>query len=76
MVAAVDGRAVGVIGVADAIRDTSPAAVAALREAGIEVVMLTGDNEATTNRIASQLEIDAVIAEVLPEDKAAKVAEL
>ena len=76
VVAAVDGRAVGVIGIADAIRDSSPAAVAALHETGIEVVMLTGDNQATAQRIADQLGIDTVIAEVLPADKAAKIAEL
>jgi Cu2+-exporting ATPase len=76
IVAAVDGRASGVIGVADAIRDTSPAAVAELHDLGVEVVMLTGDNEATARRIAQQLGIDTVIAEVLPGDKAAKVAEL
>ncbi|WP_342672064.1 heavy metal translocating P-type ATPase [Sanguibacter gelidistatuariae] len=73
---AVDGRAVGVIALADAVRDTAAAAVAALHESGIEVVMLTGDNEATARRIAEQLGIDTVIAEVLPGDKAAKVAEL
>ena len=76
VVAAVDGRAVGVIGVADAIRDTSRAAVAALHEAGIQTVMLTGDNAATAQRIAAQLGIDTVIADVLPGDKAAKVSEL
>ncbi|MEW1844734.1 HAD-IC family P-type ATPase [Nonomuraea angiospora] len=64
------------IGIADAPRDSSPAAVAALHEAGVEVVMLTGDNEATAWRIAGQLGIDTVIAEVLPGDKAAKIAEL
>jgi Cu2+-exporting ATPase len=52
------------------------AAVAALHEAGIEVVMLTGDNDATARRIAGQLGIDTVIAEVLPGDKSAKIAEL
>ncbi len=76
VVVAVDGRAVGVIGVADAIRATSGAAVAALHDADIEVVMLSGDNEATARRIAGQLGIDTVIAEVLPQDKAAKIAEL
>ena len=64
------------IGIADAARDTSAAAVAALHELGVEVVMLTGDNEATAERIAAQLGIDTVIAEVLPGDKAAKIAEL
>ncbi|GAA2560631.1 heavy metal translocating P-type ATPase [Pseudonocardia hydrocarbonoxydans] len=73
---AVDGRAVGVIALADAARETSAAAVAALHDLGVEVVMLSGDNEATARRIAGQLGIDTVIAEVLPGDKAAKVAEL
>jgi Cu2+-exporting ATPase len=73
---AVDGRVVGVIALADAARETSAAAVAALHEAGVEVVMLSGDNEATARRVASQLGIDTVIAEVLPGDKAAKIAEL
>ena len=73
---AVDGRGVGVIALADAARETAAAAVAALHESGIEVVMLTGDNEATAQRIAEQLGIDTVIAEVLPGDKAEKVAEL
>ncbi|MFG6192169.1 heavy metal translocating P-type ATPase [Nonomuraea sp. JJY05] len=76
VIAAVDGRAVGVIGIADAPRDSSAPAVAALHEAGVEVVMLTGDNEATARRIADRLGIDTVIAEVLPGDKAAKIAEL
>jgi P-type Cu2+ transporter len=73
---AVDGRTVGVLGIADAVRHTSPAAVAALHDAGVEVVMLTGDNRATAQRIADELGIDKVIAEVLPEDKAGQVAEL
>jgi Cu2+-exporting ATPase len=73
---ALDGRATGLIGIADAPRKTSVAAVEALHEAGIEVVMLTGDNRATAERIAERLGIDTVIAEVLPGDKAAKIAEL
>ena len=73
---AVDGRAVGVIALADAARETAAASVAALHELHIEVAMLTGDNEATARRIADQLGIDTVIAEVLPGDKAEKVAEL
>jgi Cu2+-exporting ATPase len=73
---AVDGRAAGLIALADAARETSAAAVAALHELGTEVAMLTGDNQATAERIAGQLGIDVVIAEVLPEDKSAKVAEL
>jgi Cu2+-exporting ATPase len=73
---AVDGTAVGVVGIADAVRDTSAAAVAALHDAGIEVVMLTGDNQATARRIADQLGIDTVIAEVLPQDKAQHIQRL
>jgi Cu2+-exporting ATPase len=73
---AVDGQAAGVIALADAPRETAAAAIAALHESGIEVVMLTGDNEPTAKRIASLLGIDTVIAEVLPEDKSAKIAEL
>ncbi|ABH00857.1 probable copper-exporting ATPase (plasmid) [Rhodococcus jostii RHA1] len=73
---AVDGHGVGVIALADAARDTSAAAVSALHDLGAEVVMLSGDNEATAARIAGQLGIDTVIAEVLPGDKAAKIAEL
>ncbi|KRE65013.1 ATPase P [Arthrobacter sp. Soil736] len=72
----VDGRAAAVIAMADAARETGAAAIAALHEAGIEVVMLTGDNEATAQRIAGQLGIDTVIAEVLPGDKSSKIAEL
>jgi Cu2+-exporting ATPase len=73
---AVDGRGVGVIALADAARQTSAAAVAALHELGAQVVMLSGDNEVTAKRIASQLGIDRVIAEVLPGDKASEIAAL
>jgi Cu2+-exporting ATPase len=73
---AIDGRAVGLIAIADAVRPTAAAAVAALHQAGAHVVMLTGDNLATATRIAELLGIDTVLAEVLPGDKAAKVAEL
>ncbi|WP_146819575.1 HAD-IC family P-type ATPase, partial [Actinotalea fermentans] len=76
VLAAVDGRAVAVVAMADAARETAAAAVEALHALGVEVVMLTGDNEATARRIAGQLGIDTVIAEVLPGDKAEKVAEL
>jgi Cu2+-exporting ATPase len=73
---AVDGRVAGVIGIADAPRPTAAEAVAALHDAHVEVVMLTGDNEATARRIAGRLGIDTVIAEVLPGDKAAQVRKL
>jgi Cu2+-exporting ATPase len=71
-----DGRVAGILAIADAPRPTSRRAVAALREAGVEVVMLTGDNEATARRVASELGISTVVAEVLPADKASRVAEL
>jgi P-type Cu2+ transporter len=76
VVVAVDGQAAGLVAIADAARPTAKAAVEALHEQGVEVVMLTGDNRATAERIAAELGIDTVIAEVLPGDKAAKVAEL
>ena len=66
----------GEIGIADEARPTAAATVRALHELGTKVVMLTGDNEATARRIADQLGIDTVIAEVLPGDKAGKIAEL
>jgi P-type Cu2+ transporter len=73
---AVDGRAAGVLALADAPRDTAAAAVRELHAMDIQVVMLTGDNEATARRIADQLGIDTVIAEVLPAEKSAKVSDL
>jgi P-type Cu2+ transporter len=76
VIAAVDGRATAIFGIADAPRESSAEAVEALHRAGVEVVMLTGDNQATAERIAERLGIDTVIAEVLPGDKAARVAEL
>jgi len=69
-------RVIGLIAIADAIRPTSKAAVAKLRERGIEVVMLTGDNAATAKRIAADLGIDGVLADVLPAQKAEKVKAL
>jgi P-type Cu2+ transporter len=76
VIVGVNGRVAGLIGIADAARPTAAPAIQALHEAEIEVVMLSGDNQATAERIAEQLGIDTVIAEVLPGDKAAKVAEL
>ena len=70
------GRVVGLIAIADAIRPTSKAAIAKLRERKIEVVMLTGDNLATATRIAADLGIDKVLADVLPGQKAEKVKAL
>lgn len=70
------GRVIGLIAIADAIRPTSKAAVAKLRASKIEVVMLTGDNAATAKRIAADIGIDSVLADVLPAQKAEKVKEL
>jgi len=70
------GRVIGLIAIADAIRPTSKAAIAKLRERKIEVVMLTGDNAATAKRIAADLGIGTVLADVLPAQKAAKIKEL
>ena len=71
-----NGRVLGLIAIADAVRPTAKAAVAKLRERGIEVVMLTGDNAGTAKRIAADLGITSVLADVLPGQKAAKVKEL
>jgi Cu2+-exporting ATPase len=73
---AVDSRPAGLIAIADAPRETASEAVAALKELGIRPVMLTGDNRQTAKRIAAELGIDEVLAEVHPADKAAKVGEL
>jgi Cu+-exporting ATPase len=67
---AVDGKPAGVIGIADQVKDTTPAALAALRKEGIEVIMLTGDNKVTAEAVAHDLGIDRVEAEVLPDHKA------
>jgi len=73
---AVDGRAVGLIGVADAVKEGSAEAIAELRSRGLEVVMLTGDNERVARAIADEVGIDHVRAEVLPSQKADVVREL
>jgi Cu+-exporting ATPase len=73
---AVAGQAVGVIGVADTVRDTSAAAIKKLQALGIEVVMMTGDNPETAAQVAGQVGITRYFAEVLPQDKAGKVKEL
>ena len=73
---AVDGRIAGLLAIADAPRETARDAIATLKALGIRPVMLTGDNRQTAQRIATEVGVDEVIAEVLPGDKAAKVAEL
>ena len=73
---AVDGKTAGLIAVADPIKSTTPGAVAALKEAGIRIVMLTGDNATTARAVAAKLGITEVEAEVLPEDKSKVVQRL
>jgi P-type Cu2+ transporter len=76
VVVAVDRKPAGLIGISDAPRPTSKAAVAELQDEGVSVVMLSGDNRATAERIGRELGITEVIAEVLPQDKAGKIKEL
>ena len=73
---ALDGRLAALIAIADAPRETAVEAVSQLRSQGIRTVMLTGDNRATAERIAKEIGINEVLAEVLPKDKAARIAEL
>ena len=76
MLVAFDGRAAGVIAATDPVRPTARAAVDGLKALGIDVVMMTGDNRHTAEAVAKQVEIDRVVAEVLPADKAGEVARL
>jgi len=76
MFLAVDGRAAGLVAVADPIKETTPAAIRALHEEGIRIVMLTGDSATTARAVAGKLGIDEVMAEVQPDQKAQKIKEL
>jgi len=73
---AVDGQAEGLLSVSDPVKETTPEALKRLHEAGLHIVMLTGDNRRTAASVAARLGIDAVEAEVLPEDKARIVERL
>jgi Cu+-exporting ATPase len=76
MLVASGSKLIGIVGVADVVKETSKEAVSELKKMGIEVIMLTGDNPRTAKVIASQVGIDRYIAEVLPENKAKEVARL
>ena len=76
MFLAIDSTAAGLIGVADPVKSSSSAAITALNEAGLDIVMLTGDNRTTANAVARVLGIDHVEAEVMPDQKASIVKQL
>jgi copper-(or silver)-translocating P-type ATPase len=76
MFVAIDGQPAGLVGVADPVKDSTLEAIKALREEGVQVVMLTGDNRTTAEVIARKLAIDRIEAEVLPEEKAAVIKQL
>jgi Cu+-exporting ATPase len=76
MFVAIDGKAAGLIGVADPVKDTTPEALRQLQREGIEVVMLTGDNRVTAEAVAKRLGIERVQAEVLPDQKSEVVKRL
>jgi len=71
-----DGELLGVIGIADRIKEGSKEAIAGLKQAGVEPVMMTGDNEATARAVAEEVEIERVLAEILPDEKADEIGGL
>lgn len=76
MYVGIDASLAGIVSVADAVKPTTPRAIRALHAEGLQVVMLTGDNQTTAEAVAASLGIDDVIAGVLPDEKAAKVRDL
>ncbi len=76
MFVAIDGKAAGLLGVADPVKETTPEAIRQLHEAGLRIVMLTGDNRTTAEAVAKRLGIDDLVAEVLPEQKTAEIKRL
>jgi Cu+-exporting ATPase len=73
MFVAVNGKIAGLLAVSDPIKESTPAAISQLHKEGLRVIMLTGDNRATAEAVAAKLDIDEVVAEVLPDQKAAAV---
>ncbi|MGH9953724.1 MAG: heavy metal translocating P-type ATPase, partial [Nitrososphaeraceae archaeon] len=73
---AIDNKLMGIIGIADTIKENAKEAIDALKSMGIQVVMLTGDNQRPANAVASKLSIDRVIAQVLPQEKEQVIAKL
>ena len=73
---AIDNKVAGIIGIADTIKENAKEAIDVLKSMGIEVVMLTGDNQRTANAVASRLGIDRVIAQVLPQEKEQVISKL
>ena len=73
MFVAVDGRIAGLLAVSDPIKETTPEAIRQLHAEGIQIIMLTGDNKATAEAVGNKLDIDEIVAEVLPDEKAAVV---
>lgn len=71
-----DGKLIGILAVADTVKPTSAAAIKAMRELGLDVVMLTGDNRRTAQAIAKELDLTEVVAEVLPQDKEKVISSL
>jgi P-type Cu+ transporter len=76
MLLSIDGKAAGLLGVADPVKASTPDAIRALHDEGIQVIMLTGDNRTTAEAVARRLGIDRVEAEVLPEHKASVIKQL
>ncbi len=76
MFVAIDGKPAGLIGVADPVKASAPEAIRQLHEEGITIVMLTGDNRTTAQAVANKLGIDKIVAEVLPDQKAAEIKRL
>ena len=76
MFVTVDGRAAGLLGVADPIKESTPAAIAQLHQEGVRIIMLTGDSETTAKAVAKRLGLDDVVAGVLPDQKAREIKRL